>query len=516
MNPDTETKTNNRQPSRSRQSARQTGRLYEAADRLSGLLIYFLLVFSPWALGSTYRWAAWVDTWAAFALGALLILKVGVRRFSPIVPARWGGPEQGGGGGRGAFWVGFILAMNILAMLYILASAVNSRASWDPAGNSFTYRQTIHWLPQTYDRDATWFVFWYGLGISLFFWAARDWMTGKTASETELSRQDSSAILPRRLSRLLWILSVNTGLLAIEGIIQRLEGSGRLLFLVTPRFDTEASQQFGPWAYRGTAAEYFNLVWPVIIGFWFWRVSSSERRGAKSARVGSDPRSILPPLAVLVAASPIIASSRGGAIVAGLLVGGTIFLSFVFRGRASLAARISISVVLLAGLGLGAYLGWDTLQPRLVEMLKGDSSNRGQIYKNLPEMTRDFYLLGSGPGSFAALYQLYRQGPLEDWAAYAHNDWVELLITFGVFGGGFVILALLAALGRYFRGGGLAAPPFFYGFVVLGMLGCLAHAVFDVPMEAYSVLFLFIFFCAILSVIGRRGAARGPSAIARA
>ena len=42
---------------------------------MTEMLIYFMLVFSPWAFGTTEPWSIWIMNYAAFGLGALLITK---------------------------------------------------------------------------------------------------------------------------------------------------------------------------------------------------------------------------------------------------------------------------------------------------------------------------------------------------------------------------------------------------------------------------------------------------------
>ena len=487
-----------------KQSIQRWGRIFTAADNVSGALIYFLVVFTPWALGTTQTWSIWTANVIAFVLGVLLLIKKVALAFSSIRPPRWAGGNESKNP-----WMRAILGLNILVLLYILVSGLNSRAAFDEGSLRFIYRDSISWLPHSYDSHSTWFVFWQALGLTFIFWALHDWLSGKTKTESTRSGDPPSGI-PDRLRRLLWVLSLNAALVAIEGIIQRLSGSNKVLFLVIPRFDTLAESQFGPWAYRSNAAQYFNLVWPVTLGFWFWLVTASERRMARSSRMGADARLLLLPTAILLAATPIISSSRASFLVSLLLVLGTFVLLVAFRGRASLFSRMIVPIVLLAALGLGAYLGWDQLKPRLDQLWKGDTSGRGTIYTNAIPMVGDYFVLGSGPGTFPPLYQLYRKDPSMEWEAYAHNDWLEFLITFGIFGESLLVLILLGCLLRYFRGGGMRAPGIFYAFLLLSLYGCLLNALVDFPLRIYSILFVFILLCAIASTIGRRASARAP------
>jgi hypothetical protein len=402
----------------------------------------------------------------------------------------------------------FIFFLNVVLLIYIIVGALNNRATFVVQERRFIYHDALPWLPHSYDRGSSLFVFWYILGLSCVFWSARDWLLGRSVADAIQEPGNHAPAVPSRLRRLLWVLTLNGALLAIEGILQRLEGSGRLLFLVKPYWNRTAGEQFGPWAYRANAAQYFNLIWPVAIGFWLWLAADDERPRGRRSRVGSNPRTILLPLAVLMAACPIISSSRGGAIIDALLSLTTIFFVVIFRRKRSFFSRIAIPTTLAAGFALGMYFGWDALKPRLEEMLQGETSSRQLLYRNARQMTRDFYVLGSGAGTFGSLYQLYRSDPEQDWEADAHNDWLEALITLGVVGETIIVLAFLSLLKRSLTREGIRAPGVFYAFILLSIAGCLIHATFDFPLQVYSILFVFILLCSTLSSFGKSTASR--------
>src|SRR5205823_1961818 len=74
-----------------------------------------------------------------------------------------------------------------------------------------------------------------------------------------------------------------------------------------------AESQFGPYAYRSNAAQYFNLLWPVTLGFW-WMLH-------RSVGSGRHTHHLLLLCSAVMAACPIISISRGGALITvGILV----------------------------------------------------------------------------------------------------------------------------------------------------------------------------------------------------
>ena len=67
--------------------------LYRVCDDLTKPLIYGMVVFSPWAFGTTQSWSIWVMNGAGYLLGLLLVCKLNIRWRKGYGAARW---EDGG------------------------------------------------------------------------------------------------------------------------------------------------------------------------------------------------------------------------------------------------------------------------------------------------------------------------------------------------------------------------------------------------------------------------------------
>lgn len=369
---------------RTRGGAR-TPPLHRWADGATEALVYFMVVFSPWAFGTTQSWAVWTMNVAGYVLGALLVTKRLVRWGRGYAPARWdtGAPR----------WPAMFLGtVTIVLLAWCLVSAVNARATVNLAEARYEYRDRfIAWLPHSYDAPSTWFAFWQYLGLAASFWAIRDWLLGKTGRERrEEARRDSlepadgfearersesaeapapqtpSPILPARLRRLLWAVCLNGALVALEGILQRLDGTDRLLWLANPAGKTPAESLFGPYAYRANAAQYLNLVWPVCLGFW-WTLREALRHSLGAAvRAGSSPHVMLIPVAAVIIAASIMAGSRGGALVTlGTLIA-TAGLLLTAGGSTRRASLWVVSGLILVGAVAGGALGGHKALNRLL------------------------------------------------------------------------------------------------------------------------------------------------------
>jgi hypothetical protein len=279
------------------------------------------------------------------------------------------------------------------------------------------------------------------------------------------------------------------------------------LFLVRPEIHKTAATQFGPYAYYANASQYFNLLWPACLGFWWMlHLARGSRRQIHHLALVC---------CAIMAACPIISTSRGGALITvGMLLLAVLFLTvahFLFpahhqedRRMRTITFRV-LALFFAGALALGFALGWKALKPRMASLEEG-YQHREQDYANARLIAEDYPVFGTGPGSFKSVSQLYRFSPEYNWFAQLHNDWLETLITFGWTGSVLIALAFAAVPLRWFARGGIHGGRRFVMLTWLALAGCLVHARFDFPFQVHSILFLFLILCAILFTLSRRTA----------
>lgn len=494
----------------------RTALWYDRLDRTSGVLLCGALLFAPWAFGGTPAWAIHTLNGVGYLLGVLLAVKWSLRRFFGYQPVRWdraGSPADGATRWAGV-WVRGLVCLTVLILLYAATAALNARADYDPELGTFQYRSAyIPWLPHTYDASRSRQMFARVVALACYFWAARDWLLGKTpADRSALHRWDpegrTGLWLPRRLQLLLWLLSLNGAFLAVEALLQRASGTDKLLWLVRPRLNAVAEAQLGPFNYRSNGAQYLNLIWPVTLGLW-WRLHHLRRfvrRAAGASRRGSPVHHLLLPAAGIMAATSVFSLSRGGAAVA---IGSMVMVLVIFwvgwRGR---RVRVRLAMLAFAGVSvaLGLWLGGSTLRQRF-EALDEGLAQREAMYETARRMAADFPWFGTGPGTLGPVFQLYRKSTDEYWPAQLHNDWLEFRVTWGRVGMGLLLGALGWVLLRYVFPGGIVTSwrlPLLYA---LALGGCLLHARWDFPLQIYSIQQLVLLHCAVLTLFSHpRGA----------
>jgi hypothetical protein len=471
---------------------------FGAIDAASGFIVLCMPVLTPWLFGTTEQWAISLMNGLGYAAGILLLAKWYFRWRSGAIAVEQimlrGDPLA-----RPAEQMVRAMAILTVAILfYCWLAAVNARATFLPAEHRFEYHRYLSWLPSTYDAALTWKTFWNYLALACFFWALRDWLLHPpraAAAESEVVLG-----LPPRMRLFLWTISINATVLALVGIFQRLSNTNKLLWLRPGHGIPE--NMFGPYAYNGNAAQYINLVWPLMVGFWWMEREKARLKVWDGKKIGGGPHMLLLPGAVLAGAAPMIASSQGGTFVTMGLLLATTFI-FVVHRRGSWRTRCVILLVCSSVLALGGALGWDQLAPRLRDQFRTPYANPNELYANARQMALDYPLYGIGPGAFRALYPLYRQDPAQDRHAFLHDDWLELRVTFGWAGSMLVLCLLGLALTRWFLPGGIFGQWEFVAVIWVAVAGCLIHAKFSFPLQVYSILGLLLAELALLSALSR-------------
>ena len=486
-------------PSRKPLRKSREPKLHKLADKLTEILIYFMVIFSPWAFGTTEPWSIWTMNITAYALGMLLMTKW-ITRFAtnynqkPKLEINKLSPKQNLLRLIQKNCNIFLAGSMFLLLAYILTSAINARASFNFDTNEYTYFEGVNKnLPHSYDARGTWFLFWQYLGLVILFWSTRDWFAAAKLTK------HSTSINPR-LKRLLLLFCFNGGALALECMLQRIyfgDFRGKLLFLIEPNINSSNIAQFGPFAYRSNAAAYLNLIWPIGLGLLIQLGRENLEYGKK--RIGDGPELLLIPCIILAASGPIISSARGGALVMiGLLV--LVSVSLIFMNLRSLFLRFSISMSLIIGLVLAYYLGWEKIEPRLINVFSDNMSSRIQLFEITLKMIDDYGKFGSGPGSFETIIQFELGGILSEWESWVHNDYLEFYLTFGK--AGVVLMCCIL----FFLTASATLTLFFKPQKALTWLGLMSllglgiHAAGDFPLQTLSILILVCILSTLLTV----------------
>ena len=250
------------------------------------------------------------------------------------------------------------------------------------------------------------------------------------------------------LFRLLPLLIALTGISGFLGLLQAIgDPQGALYFYRI----TNNGSAVGLFANRNHSATLLACLFPMLAVF-----ASTAKGTADEARfrqlLAAAIAIVLVPLILVTGSRSGLMSAVAGIVAAALLCRRPINVRTVRRGSTD---RIKATPVLvgLAIISLG-FLTFFFSRAEAIERLFAETSNgesRTEFWSVSIELFWKYFPMGSGSGSFVEVYQIMEPTRLLD-ATYlnrAHNDWVEIAVTFGLAG---VISLILASATFFWRG----------------------------------------------------------------
>jgi O-Antigen ligase len=374
--------------------------LLHPAERMLLALLIFHLVAIAWCLGGLRIWAQ-IPSLILSAITLIVALK----------PRTYTESQGGDAGFRlvmwprlfrfPLFWIGipFLLYIAIQGLNPAWVFTHNERGAWWMTGVDH-----IDWLPAgvTVPLDRG------GPGLRLIMYTSV-WLT-VCALWVGITRR-------RSLNVLFTALAVNGIILCGFALAQRLLGNGKMFWF----YESPNSSFFGSFTYKNHAGAYLNLTLGVALGIASWYYLRGLRRLEKS-----NPASIFVFFATFIAINILVSYSRGATMAMLLFLTGLViaFLYHQFTSPAELRRPIIIiTMVILFGFFLKT--GMDALNTgeawtRFAHVFSGnDLSAKARMTANKAslDMLGDYWISGSGAGSFKFLYPTYQQNYPEIWMA---------------------------------------------------------------------------------------------------
>jgi O-antigen ligase len=313
---------------------------------------------------------------------------------------------------------------------------------------------------------------------------------------------------PRRLRLMVRLVIIFGFALAMFGLMQHFVNPSTIFWVREPKQATP----FGPYVNRHQFAGYMELTLALPLGLLF---------------AGAIPRERAPLYAfaaALMCIAIVMTNSRGGMLS---MVAEIVFLVLVSvrvgrkRGREgeegegpkvsrvrALALRAGLAFAMVVAVVFGAlYFGGEDALSRLVGTVNAadPTTGRAHFWKGTVEIIKDHPLVGTGLGSFSAVYPRYDTGNGMYRLEQAHNDYLQILSDAGIVGGVlgllFVVWLFRAALARmqshdrFRRGVALGA--------LAGCAGVLVHSFFDFTLHALANALMFLVLAALATLNGR-------------
>lgn len=208
-------------------------KIQKRLESVSAFLLPTIAVLSPWLLGGTKRefilnlTTLWITLGSLGVVNQLICIwwQIWTKQNTRMDACNWTIMLVGGG--------------VVLFLAYVLKSVVNVEAKTQytfmpgvmfATGVELEYLESIESLPHSYSQERTKSALLKYVAMALSFFAARAWFTSGSRSFGG-SAPEECQFPTKCIEMFLWTLSVSSAALALVGILQRLDGTEKLLWM---------------------------------------------------------------------------------------------------------------------------------------------------------------------------------------------------------------------------------------------------------------------------------------------
>ncbi|MCJ7785384.1 MAG: O-antigen ligase family protein [Desulfobacterales bacterium] len=453
------------------------------------LFLLFLFIFTPMAMGSVELWAL-----SVMELVILLMVTLWVLRSSVLKGSRGGQDTSDSVRVQKSidptiFKTAMILLALFLCLILFQMAHLPSGLTELLSPKAYELRHQLRvgndpmeFFPLSLFPLGTKIEFFKWISLSIFFLFLLHWRGLDESHRT--TRQLIVVIL-------------------LMGFVESLYG----MFLVF-RGSGEGTFFAGTFASRNHLVGYLLMTIPLGIGFLFSVETSQVRPISHWLHRLSflDGKTLLMGFSIIVMILGLIVSASRAAMLSLLL---SLSLSPLLFNDFRKEKRLFKKSVLILGLALlwAGWIGTSALVTRFFTVSE-DMKLRWAIWENTIQILKDFPLLGSGLGTFAQIFPMYRSFYFRGLVTHAENDFLQLASEVGLVG--FGLLAILF-LFLFFKGGrsirAEISPQRYIGRGALtGILALMVYSLVEKNLQvpANALLYTFLWGLAITPSFQKR------------
>jgi putative inorganic carbon (HCO3(-)) transporter len=267
-----------------------------------------------------------------------------------------------------------------------------------------------------------------------------------------------------------------------------------------------ASTVTGTFINHNYFAGYLLMVIPLSVGYLFSREALQRSRwtGWRNRLSSLDGKSLLFAFGIMVMIVGLLFSASRMGILSLLL--SFSFISLLFRNPER-GKGFSKTVFLIFGLALlwAVWIGLDAVISRFFTASE-DFKLRREIWVNTFNILKDFPLFGSGLGTFAFIFPMYRSFHILGIVTHAENDYLQLASEVGLIGIG--ILVILFSFLFYKAVSGIRSLRESQKYIgmggLVGILALMFHSLVERNIQVPGNAFLFTFLLALILTLSTK------------
>jgi len=286
-----------------------------------------------------------------------------------------------------------------------------------------------------------------------------------------------------KLDNLLKIMSYFGFGLAVFAILQKAAWNGKIYWIR----EIASGTPFGPFVNRNHYAGFIGMLVPLTLGLAFTR-----RRRERGFLFGF--------FALIMAVSLFLSLSRGGIVS---FFAGTALFALILSWQRFRAKKVwAIAAFILGVLLYLSYLGIDPVIDRFYQT-DITREERFAVWSETLRAFRDFYLTGSGLGTFINVFPLYSSGRFASLYDHAHNDYLEFILETGIIGTALLSLFLFLSLRTLLGGQWDGRPGIIKTATVSSLFSIMVHSLFDFNLHITSNALMLSFVFGLLLAASR-------------
>ena len=289
------------------------------------------------------------------------------------------------------------------------------------------------------------------------------------------------------IKRLVYVFLFVAAAQGILGLIQY--ASDDPFFVFGMEYSGRAAQ--GMFINRDHFAAFMEMALPVSLGLMLYSVGR-QGKGASDLNFKVNDLLSFAFIAITVFLAAVFTRSRTGVFIVLLIfLMSSLIFSRHIGGKRSAGWAAAFGVI---AFGVAGSIG---LIPVLNRFVGEDPLEDGRwpIFETTLTVIREFFPLGSGPGTFAEVYRAFQPVEQAFYANHAHNEYLELLVEMGAAGAFVIVGFLLLYVYGWFRLSGNVWDRMRFIQVAAGLaiLSILLHCLLDFILHTTANFIVFAF-----------------------
>lgn len=256
----------------------------------------------------------------------------------------------------------------------------------------------------------------------------------------------------------------------------------------------------GSFVYQNHLANYLLLCLAVAIGYLIASLTGANEV-SKRAKLTSIIETLLSPkwlirisIIIMVVALIMTRSRMGNSAFFISLLASSLIALIIMKRPPNTLKWLILSLVALDMIIVGTYFGVEKVKERL-QASSLQSETRDEVVVDSIPYIKDYWLIGSGAGSFYSTFLAYQSVPYSGFYDHAHNEYVQFAAEFGLIPSLILLALILYVIWNSLKTMRQSRHKFHQGLALgclMACIGMLMHSTVDFVLQDFSIILILL------------------------